>query len=163
MPSHGRELPCTKLTALRPTQGPTPAPQITFHYGLSRNAPDILLDMVKFMTSIIFRTQNECLPTLYVACQELHCWGAHVSTIQLGMHITWTLWKHVLVPMWDLNWDLCSQNSHGDSDDQVLQCQCLVVRHVQRYLLNLNGKKEQQHCTKLMNDYKERMGSKNIW
>lgn len=65
--------------------------------------------------------------------------------------------------MWDLNWDLCSQNSHGDSDEQVLQCQCLVVCHVQRYLLNLNGKKEQQHCTKLMNDYKERMGSKNIW
>ena len=105
MPSraHGRELPCTKMTTLRPTPGPTHAPQIPFHYGLPQDAPKVLVDMVKFMTSIIFR--KECLETLYTACQECH-WGAHVFTI-LGMHITWTMWKHVLVLMWILDWDLC--------------------------------------------------------
>ena len=103
------KFPCTQPTSPRPT----PAPQVSFHYGLPQDGPNLLIDMIKFMASIIFRLEHP--KTMLDACQQCH-WGAHASTI-LGMHITWTLWKHVLVPMWIIDYDQCKYNTHWDSEE----------------------------------------------
>jgi hypothetical protein len=139
-----------ELAEPTPTMRPTPALQMPFYYGPPGQGPHFSIDMIKLMTSIIFNM--ECPQTILEAFAQRH-WGAHASTI-LGVHITWNVWKQVLLPIWIINEDHCKANIHWNSREQALHRHLLVVQHLQHYLQELDGRIEQDRCATLLRAYK---------